>query len=274
MSNDTKPVLTSLLDGVFWITINRPKVGNSLDAPTYRLLIAAVAAAAANPAAKLTGTGKFFSTGADVSPAVGPGFVLSYLTGRLGHYFAGQLEGTSVALTAAIASFHKPFIAALNGLVVGWSAAVLGLFDVVYAAESATFIAPFMALGLAPEGLSSVTLPLTMGPSLAKDVLLLGRKLSSAEMVASGFASRVLPDANFREAVHAIVVAATKDAPAGSLTGAKRLLRSEAQVTALVAANKAELVVLEDRFKSGEPVKRFTATAKALAEKKKLKSKL
>ena len=113
-----------------------------------------------------------------------------------------------------------------------------------------------------------------MGPSLAKDVLLLGRKLSSAEMVASGFASRVLPDANFREAVHAIVVAATKDAPAGSLTGAKRLLRSEAQVTALVAANKAELVVLEDRFKSGEPVKRFTATAKALAEKKKLKSKL
>jgi len=245
-----------------------------MDVETFRLLIAAVHAAATDDnvkAAVLTGTGKFFSTGADVAPNLGITGALYYLAGRLGHYLASELRDTSVALTSACLSFPKPLICALNGPVVGWSAAVLGCFDIVIVAESATLATPFMDLGLVPEGLSSVTFPQVLGPSLANDVLVFGRKITAQEMLACGFASRVLPDAGFQDAVHGLLASSTLTSSLGSLTGAKRLLRPRQEVAALEKVNHFELKVIGDRFKSGDPVKKFQEKAAALRTKKREK---
>lgn len=270
-------VLSTTKDSIRWITINRPKVGNSIDMETYRLLIAAVHAAATDDnvkAAVLTGTGKFFSTGADVAPNLGITGALYYLAGRLGHYLASELRDTSVALTSACLAFPKPLICALNGPVVGWSAAVLGCFDIVIVAESATLATPFMDLGLVPEGLSSVTFPQVLGPSLANDVLVFGRKITAQEMLACGFASRVLPDAGFQDAVHGLLASRSVTfSSLGSLTGAKRLLRPIQEVAALEKVNHFELKVIGDRFKSGDPVKKFQEKAAALRSKKREKEK-
>lgn len=80
---------------------------------------------------------------------------------------------TDLVLRSFVGSFidfPKPLIAAINGPAVGISVTILGLFDIVYATDRATFHTPFMELGQSPEGCSSFMFPRIMGPSLVSVV--------------------------------------------------------------------------------------------------------
>jgi len=257
-SNVEEDVVLEQRGSLLLARLNRPKLGNALRHETFLQLIEALRKAADTEEVKvfvLVGEGKFFTTGADVEAAKIDADLQSTL--RLG----------PIRLTQALIDFPKVAVAAVNGPVVGYPAALLGLFDLVFVSPTATFTINFMHLGLVPEADSSVTLQQILGPARLWDLLLTGRKLSAPEMVEWGLASRVLPEDKFLDTVLGILDAGALKSSAQSLKHAKRLIRAPLR-QAMTANNEAEASALISQFEVGEPLERFAALLKELKAKR------
>ena len=107
----------------------------------------------------------------------------------------------------------KPLIALVQGPAVGIAVTTLGLCDVVYCSDRATFHTPFSSLGQSPEGCSAAIFPRTMGLSKANEVLLFGKKLTAGQACDRGLVAEVLPDATFVREAWAKVTAYSKLPP-------------------------------------------------------------
>ena len=178
-------------DGVRLVTFNRPDKLNAFDNELYRAVAGALEDAATNPdvaVVVLTGAGRAFSAGQDLgemarlsTPAERePGSISS------GHGF--------VDLLAAITTFPKPLLAAVNGVGVGLGLTLLPHCDIVLMAASARLKAPFVTLGVAPEAAGSYTLPATMGWQAAAYAFFTTDWIDTPTAVATGLALRAVPD--------------------------------------------------------------------------------
>ena len=141
---------------------------------------------------------------------------------------------------------------------------MLGLCDVVYASDRASFHTPFMTLALCPEGSSSFTFPKMMGPQNAIEMLMFGRKLTADEALRQGLVAKVYPHETLDQA-WALVYQFAK-LPVGAMTTAKALIRDPIR-RQLHKANETECNVLTERFKSDEAIE---AIIKFLSRKSKL----
>lgn len=192
-------------------TMNRPERLNALGATLNRELSEAVKDFTRDPkmrAGILTGSGRAFSAGADLSGRP--------LSGRTYQYgFRGLVD--------VVIDFPKPFILAVNGLGVGWGATVVGLADAAFMAESARLRCPFSTLGLTAEGASTYTFPRIMGPQAAARFLLGAEWWPAAQCKADRLALDVFPDEGFLDRVldHARALARL---PMASLLETKSLL--------------------------------------------------
>jgi enoyl-CoA hydratase/carnithine racemase len=156
-----------------------------------RELDAAVAAALgeldADPdvhVAILTGSGTAFSAGADMNEAV------QAIDGK------GRTEGMA-ATYAAVATFRKPLIAAINGVCYGGGALVAINCDIRIASDTAAFRFPGAAYGLVVGG---AQLPRIIGPAFAKDLLFTGRVVRAEEALRIGLVNAVVPFAGVEAA--------------------------------------------------------------------------
>ncbi|MEU9851501.1 enoyl-CoA hydratase-related protein [Streptomyces sp. NPDC047985] len=193
-------VLHTTDNGVSWITLNRPEAMNAVTWDQRERLIALLADASADPAARavvLTATGRGFCAGADLrgSPATGssaPG------TRAPGDRIAGDVARTirlgAQRLIAAVLDCEKPVIAAVNGTAAGIGAHLAFACDLVLAAESATFIEVFVRRGLVPDGGGAYLLPRLIGPQRAKELMFFGDSLRAADAERLGLVNRVVPD--------------------------------------------------------------------------------
>ncbi|XP_060920986.1 enoyl-CoA delta isomerase 2, mitochondrial isoform X2 [Labrus mixtus] len=151
-------LLVTTEDKITTIKLNRPAKKNAITSGMYDEIVAALAQAAKDDSVitVITGAGDYYSSGNDLSNFT-----------KIPEEGVEQLAKSSAELlrryVSAYIDFPKPLVAVVNGPAVGISVTVLGLFDLVYASERATFHTPFSQLGQSAEGCSSYTFPKIMG---------------------------------------------------------------------------------------------------------------
>eukprot|EP01062_Namystynia_karyoxenos_P077337 TRINITY_DN7761_c0_g1_i2.p1 TRINITY_DN7761_c0_g1~~TRINITY_DN7761_c0_g1_i2.p1 ORF type:complete len:302 (+),score=100.78 TRINITY_DN7761_c0_g1_i2:86-991(+) len=175
--------------GVTTLRLNNPKRCNALSPALRREMLAQLQRAAEDPACKaavITGTGEYYCSGVDFAGSLKPMHPYSLVR---------TVAAQSQALFEPFINFPKPLVAAVNGPAMGAACTSLLLCDVVIASQRATFHTPFAALGLPPEGCSSLTFSLVMGQEHAQRMLgPEGWAPSAGDAFAAGFVDRVVTD--------------------------------------------------------------------------------
>ncbi|XP_004473601.1 enoyl-CoA delta isomerase 2 isoform X2 [Dasypus novemcinctus] len=232
-------------DGITKIMLNRPTKKNAITLQLYQEIMLALEAASKDDSAitVVTGNGDYFSSGND----------LNNFTESLPVSPEEKAKNSAVLLRDFVGhfiDFPKPLIAVVNGPAVGIAVTLLGLFDVVYASDKATFHTPFSHLGQTPEGCSSYTFPKIMGSAKASEMLLFGKKITAREACAQGLVAEVFPDSTFQEEVWARLRAYAK-IPPNAMRFSKHTIRNREREK-LHAVNSEECSILQERWLSKE----------------------
>ncbi len=224
------------------LILNRPHKKNALNGELAEALVAALEAADADEgvgAVVLASTGDMFMAGVDVNV---------FLELAEGQTPPAALTG----LANHLRGFSKPLIASVHGPALGMGVTILPHFDMVYAAERASFRTPFVQLGLVLEYGSSFTLPQLIGRQRASELILRGKAIDAATACDWGLVTRVFADGDLQDEVLAIA-ADVANAAAGAVAACKALLQAGEQST-LDVATSAENAALAVRYGSEENV--------------------
>ncbi|XP_019964929.2 enoyl-CoA delta isomerase 2 [Paralichthys olivaceus] len=237
-------LLVTTEDNITFIRLNRPTKKNAITTEMYNEIIASLEEAAKDDSVLtvVTGAGDFYCSGNDLNNF--------QLRGGGVEEMARQGAELLRKYVRAYIDFPKPLVAVVNGPAVGISVTVLGLFDLVYATERATFHTPFSQLGQSAEGCSSYTFPKIMGAAKASEMLLFNKKLTSSQACELGLVTEVFPDSSFHKEVWTRLKNYAK-LPPQSLAFSKQLIRSM-EKERLYAVNDAEVECLRERWTSEE----------------------
>jgi 2-(1,2-epoxy-1,2-dihydrophenyl)acetyl-CoA isomerase len=168
-------------DHVAHVTLNRPDKLNALNLPLIEDLRAAAAAIDADPdihAVLLTGAGRAFSSGADITR----NDFFQDPTRSTGENIGAGLRDHFNPMVSAWHDLKVPLVVAVNGVAAGAGMSLALIGDIVLAARSATFLQLFASkLGLMPDLGSTFFLPRLVGTARAKGLTLLGDALSAAD---------------------------------------------------------------------------------------------
>jgi enoyl-CoA hydratase len=191
---------------IAYVTINRPKVLNALNTPTWTDLRAAFEDAKADASVQgviLTGAGdKAFIAGADIS--------------ELAHVDAYEAEESSrfgQSVLDLIENLGKPVIAAINGFALGGGCETAMACTIRIAAEHAKFGQPEVKLGLLPGGGGTQRLPRLVGKGRALQLILTGDTISAQEAYRIGLVNEIVPAAGLIERAETILKQIAANAP-------------------------------------------------------------
>jgi 2-(1,2-epoxy-1,2-dihydrophenyl)acetyl-CoA isomerase len=135
----------------------------------------------------LTGEGRGFSAGADISALQEP-----YMKGERPQLSVFLKEGYNKVIPL-LAETPKPVVAAINGVVAGAGNSLALACDFRIAGEDATFTSAFVRIGLIPDAGSCYFLPRTLGTAKALEYALLSEKVDAATALQLGLVNRVVP---------------------------------------------------------------------------------
>ena len=186
---------------VLTLTIDRQDRRNALDTATYAALTEQIVQASADQSVSaviLTGAGEHFTAGND-----------------LRDFQAERGAGDSAGLTflRALTTADVPVIAAVEGYAIGIGVTLLQHCDFVHIGDGATLRMPFVALGLCPEGASSLLMPRLVGRRAA-EWLLQGKAFTAQDAHEAGLATSVTEKGQALAAAQATAADLARQPPA------------------------------------------------------------
>lgn len=174
---------------ILQITLNRPEAYNALNLEMMEMLAEAFSAAALNSSVEgvlITGRGKAFCAGGDL------------------RWISQQPEDAGSVLDRLAPQFHlsiteirrmkKPVVAAINGIAAGGGLSLALACDFRVMAESAVLRQAYTSSGLSIDGGGSFALPRLVGLARAMEIMAFDPPISSAQALAWGLVTRVVPD--------------------------------------------------------------------------------
>jgi enoyl-CoA hydratase/carnithine racemase len=209
------------------ITLNRPDKLNAWTQKMDEEVTAAIRAAAADDSVRaiiLTGAGKGFCAGADMT-------LLSAISQesapRAGRFLVetesnGDAHPDFRRKHAWLLSVPKPIIAAVNGPAVGLGFIIPLYCDFRFASDKARFSVIFSKRGLVAEYGLAWILPRIVGVGNAIELMFTSKMVEASEALRMGLVTRVLPEENFLPAVQEIAREMTSAVSPRSLSVMKR----------------------------------------------------
>ena len=178
-------VKTRVVDGVGYLTLNRPKAMNSFDGETARAIVEVVEGFAADPAVRLMvvgSEGRAFSAGGDFN------WVLTWpdMDAITRHVGADAVMGA----VQAVYDFPKPSISRVHGAAVGGGVGLMLACDFAIASSEARFGLTSVRNGL----LAGIAIPVlieAVGPRVARQLLMHGGLFDAATALRIGLVDQV-----------------------------------------------------------------------------------
>jgi enoyl-CoA hydratase/carnithine racemase len=202
------------------ITLNRPHAGNSFD---FSLMVEiddvlrVVGEDRDIRAVIITGAGKYFSTGVDLSMFTDAESLVEKEGGGSDILPLPDDQtygrGTVVGAVIRMRNMNKPVIAAVNGPVVGAGCSLVLGCDMRIASDKATFSMVFVKRGIVPDTGGSFTLPRIVGLPRACELILTGDRIDAAEAERIGLVNKVVPHDDLMAAVKELATKITKNPP-------------------------------------------------------------
>lgn len=185
--SEEAPLSLELRGNVAVLTIRREARMNSLSRATLFALGRYGRELAHDPnvrAIVITGSGeKAFCAGADLKER--QGMSENDVRAQIGLY---RTELSPLDLSP------KPVIAAINGVALGGGLELALVCDLRVASSKAVLALPETGLGIIPGAGGTQRLPRIVGEARAKEMILLGRRLSAQEALAWGLLNRISPE--------------------------------------------------------------------------------
>ncbi|MGB9713708.1 MAG: enoyl-CoA hydratase/isomerase family protein [Candidatus Bathyarchaeales archaeon] len=184
------------------ITLNRPDALNSLNRGILQELDAVLEEIRKDDKIRsviITGAGRAFSAGADLSEA-----------GGSDDEMRARIE-LGLKVFDKIETFDKPVIAAINGYALGGGLELAAACDIRIASEKAAIGTPEVGLGLIPSWGGCVRLAKIIGRARATQIILTGERVDAKEAERIGFVNKVVPPEELRStAIYMAGTLATK----------------------------------------------------------------
>lgn len=222
--NDDRPVLLETRGPCLHITLNRPRALNALSHPMVRLLDDALARAERDDAIALvllTGAGdRGLCAGGDIRAL--------HDDARASGRASLEFWRDEYRLNARIARFPKPYVALMDGIVMGGGVGVAAHGGIRIVTERSRVAMPETGIGFVPDVGGTRLLAAAPG-ELGTHLALTGRSVGAADALLCGLADHYVPARRLPELTAALTASATvadvartvgefaTDAPAGEL---------------------------------------------------------
>lgn len=213
-------VKAEVVNGVQWITLNRPDKLNAFNEQMGSDLMEALKEGEKSAETRclvITGGGRAFSVGEDLNTNRD-----TYDSGKpvlLGEVLKRKYN----PIVQRIRKMDKPVVAAVNGVTAGAGLGLALACDLRAASSKATFHEAFIKVGLAPDSGTSFWLTRILGLAKAMEVGMLGEPIDSTMALNLGLVNWVFQEDSFPAEVSKIVERLAKG-PTKALALTKRAL--------------------------------------------------